>query len=105
MKSSFQAYWESGRGPSLLRFAALSCGIAAVEWLPGKRQQLSDQQRSAGVALSTCVLALLPVAWLVTICIGIKRSGWAGLILLLPVKWGMFFWIMVVVALLLSEIF
>jgi hypothetical protein len=35
-------------------------------------------------------LNVLPLVWLVVVIKGIKKSRWPSVILLLPVKWGMF---------------
>ena len=101
--SAIRSYWNDGRGPILLRYAVLSYGIAASQrllWNLGRIFPWLGELRPARVfegALSL-VANVLPLVWLVIVIKGIKNSGWPGVILLLPAKWGMalyFMWVMV----------
>lgn len=99
MISAIRSYWNDGRGPILLRYAVLSYGFAAIEWLLDPVNLLwifpsLKAVRPAPVFEGALLLALnvLPLLWLVIVIKGIKKSGWPGVILLLPVRWGMFWY-------------
>ena len=80
----------------LLRYAVLSYGIAAIEWLLNPVNLLWIFPSLKGgpnpVFEGALLMALnvLPLVWLVVVIKGIKKSRWPSVILLLPVKWGMF---------------
>jgi hypothetical protein len=100
MISAIRSYWNDGRGPILLRYAVLSYGIAAIEWLLNPANllwvfpSLKRNAPSAFESLWLWALSLLPLVWLVIVIKGIKKSGWPGIVLVLPVRWGMFWYIM-----------
>ncbi len=100
MISAIRSYWNDGRGPILLGYAVLSYGIAAIEWLlkPGTLirvfPSLKGNASSARESLWLWTLSLLPLVWLVIVIKGIKKSGRPGIVLVLPVWYGMFWYIM-----------
>jgi hypothetical protein len=104
MTPAIRDYWDSGRGLVLLRHATWSYGIAAVEWLllPPNLSWIFPSLRNSSSAsgsfsvfesLYPWLLGLLPLVWLVVVIKGIKKSGWFGIVLVIPGWWGMFWWI------------
>src|ERR1700753_1675952 len=85
-------YWD-GRGAHLLKYGALSYGIAAFEWLLNPQNGLRvfpALKGNSAVDIPWGVLLwILPMAWLAVVSIGIKKAGWPGIILLLPIWWGL----------------
>ena len=88
--SAIRNYWDSGRGSVLLSYAVLSYGIAAIGKL---LSNLVGLPFPAFESLWLWAMTLLPLVWLVIVIKGIKKSGWPGIILVLPAWWGMFWWI------------
>jgi len=101
MTSALRNYWDDGRGPILLRYCTLSYGIAATEWLLNPQNllwlfpSLKQTKPSGFDGLLLWALGLLPLVWLLVVISGIKKTGWLGIVLVFPVWWGMFWWIMV----------
>ena len=86
-------YWNDGRGLILLRYAILSYSIAAVEWILATPENvfqffptLPHRDLDQVYLLDIFVF---PAVWLGFVIKGIRKSGWPGIILLLPIKWGM----------------
>ncbi|MGO8911575.1 MAG: hypothetical protein ACLQDM_19960 [Bradyrhizobium sp.] len=80
---------------ALLFYAGLSCGIAAVEWALNPEFLVQWFPRYASVPQPIlefawfAVMILLAVCWLGVVVMGILKCGWPGLILLVPVPWGL----------------
>ncbi|MBX9711994.1 MAG: hypothetical protein K2X60_13260 [Xanthobacteraceae bacterium] len=96
MMAGIRNYWSSGCGPMLLRYAVLSYGIAAIEWLLSPPNLLWVFPSIKGThfpGLETAwwiALGGLALAWLATVAKGIYECGWPGVVLLLPVMYGLF---------------
>ncbi len=96
MLKKIRNYWIDGRGPMLLRYAVLSYGIAAVEWLLSPPNLLWVFPSVKGMQIpgfdTAWWIALigLALAWLATVVKGIYECGRPGIILLLPVMYGLF---------------
>jgi len=71
MISAVRSYWNDGRGPILLRYALLSYGIAAIEWLLSPVNllwvfpSLKGNGSSARESLWLWTMSLLPLVWFV----------------------------------------
>jgi hypothetical protein len=82
---------------ALLRYGFFSYGIAAIEWFLNPRNALAIFPSLTGAkALETpwiVALWILPLVWLIVVIIGIKKTGWWGIVLLLPIWWGMYWYI------------
>jgi hypothetical protein len=82
----------------LLRYGLLSYGIAAIEWLLDPKHLIAifPSLRSIHPSLSDSViliaLSILPLVWLTVVVAGIRKTGWPGIILLLPIWWGLWWW-------------
>jgi len=89
----------------LLRYGLLSYGIAALEWLmnPGNALAIFPSLKGTKALEGPWIAALciLPLVWLIVVVVGIKKTGWWGVVLLLPIWWGMYWyiiWILIVLS-------
>jgi hypothetical protein len=73
----------------LLRYGLLSYGIAAFERFLNPQNALAIFPSLKGTkALEgpwLAALSILPLVWLIVVVIGIKKTEWWGIVLLLPI--------------------
>jgi hypothetical protein len=91
----------------LLRYGLLSYGIAALEWSmnPGNGLALAIFPSFKGTTALQgpwiAALCILPLLWILVVVIGIRKTGWWGLVLLLPIPLVMYWyaiWIFIFVS-------
>jgi hypothetical protein len=80
---------EEGRVPTLIWFLLASFAIAGIEWaLSPAFYRFWLDIRISDNSYYVFLLALASL-WLVLVIAGFIKCGWPGLLMLVPIKWGL----------------
>ncbi len=87
----FKYYRDEGRFQKLIWFVAGSGAIAFAEWSlsPGIADQWMSRIGFSDTGYMGVLLAL-SAAWIVIVRVGFSCCGWPALVMLIPIKWGLY---------------
>jgi hypothetical protein len=86
----FRRYVEEGRIKTLIWFLLASFAIAGIQWAlspPIASSWFPVHLTDKGYFILLFAFAFL---WLAVITAGLIKCGWVGLLMLIPIKWGLF---------------
>jgi hypothetical protein len=96
MNSDARSSWDDGRAATLFRYFVASYSLAGLGWLSNPNNFLwlfpSMKNNETYESLFLLVIFTLPLVWLLVVISGIKKTGWPGIVLVLPFWWGMYWW-------------
>jgi|tagenome__1003787_1003787.scaffolds.fasta_scaffold20970554_4 hypothetical protein len=83
-------YVDEGRIKTLVWFLIASFAIAGIEWALSPFVIRSWLDVSLSDRTYFVVLFIFASFWSAVVIAGFLKCGWAGLLMLIPIKWGLF---------------
>lgn len=91
VRNYLRRFVDEGRVTTLIWFLLASYAIAGIEWtLSPANAHFFWLPNSLSFSAYLIVLSVFASAWLAVVIGGFIKCGWAGLLMLIPIKWGLF---------------
>jgi hypothetical protein len=90
VRDYLRRFLDEGRLTTLIWFLLASFAIAGIEWaLSPQIARLWFPPISFSDRAYFTVLSVFAFLWLAVAIAGLVKCGWAGLLILIPIKWGL----------------